>query len=99
MVIVAHEVYVVQIERQSLQIVGNIDGVLPGAQSCGQQEVVLAEGRFQLLDQHQEVLLVLGRASAFPREFPVQIQTVEVVLPETPRTICVSIVQSVKDRT
>ena len=64
-VVVAHHVNVVEVLVQLGNVVGNIDGGSGGTDGRGQDVVVLVQGRSQVPDQGDEVLLVLRFTTAF----------------------------------
>ena len=64
-VVVAHHLNVVEVLVQLGNVVGNIDGGSGCTDGRGQDVVVLVQGRSQVPDQGDEVLLVLGFPTAF----------------------------------
>ena len=63
-VVVAHDVDVVEVLVHLGDVVGHVDGGGGGADGRGEQEIVFVEALTQLADQFDEVLLVLRGASS-----------------------------------
>ncbi len=63
-VVVAHDVDVVEVLVQPGNVIGNVDGGSGGSDGGGQDVAVLVHGDPQVLDERDEVLLVLGFASS-----------------------------------
>ena len=62
-VVVAHDVDVVEVLVHEGDVVGHVDGGGRGADGRSQEELVLVEGGAEIADQVDEVVLVLGKAS------------------------------------
>ena len=63
-IVVAHHVDVVKVLVQLRDVVGHVNGGGSGTDGCRQDVVVLVEGRAEVLNQSDEVLLVLWLATA-----------------------------------
>jgi len=79
-VVVAHDVQVVQIARDLPHVVGLVDDLLGRPDGGGQQQPVVVELLAQLLGQQDEVLAIGGLALPLRGILPVQVQSIEVVL-------------------
>lgn len=63
-VVVAHDVHVVQVLVHEWDVVGHVDGGSRGTDGGGQEELVLVKGSTEIADQVDEVVLVFGKSTS-----------------------------------